>query len=111
MLSLGTGRRDSSLNAEEVKEAENWGALQLVPRVINQFQEMAEHTIEHQCKLVMGKSYERVQGKLVGVVPDHSMDNAHPANQRALLAFFDQVIKDNEAILSHAVEVTAASPA
>lgn len=105
MLSLGTGRKDSSLNAEEVREGENWGLLQLVPRVINQFQEMAERTIEHQCKLVMGKDYDRVQGEIKGKTPDHAMDNATQVNQGALLEFFDKVIADNESVLLRAIEI------
>ena len=97
LLSIGTGTKDPTVDAQHSHE---WGELAYLKLVVSMLLDGPEKTVERMAfeSLPPGR-YVRIQGQFSGPIPDSAMDNADPANIQHLIKFADQMIEDNQKAL------------
>lgn len=107
LLSIGTGKKDASIDTAKSQE---WGELAYLSSLIDMLLDAPERTVERMVEeTLLPANRLRIQGTLVGSVPSHAMDDASAGNIQALAQFAGKMITDAGAALDNAVNICKAA--
>lgn len=103
LLSIGTGKKDGSVNPEKHAPF-GLGEINYIRAIVDMLLDGPERAIEKAIEeLIPPERRARVQGELIGKIPSHAMDDASAGNIEALIAFADKIIADNQDFLNGTV--------
>ncbi len=109
LLSLGTGRKDSSIASAP---STSWGELAYLKSLVDMLLDGPERTVERSVSEILPPThYVRIQGLLTVGGPSPHMDDASDHNIHALIDFANKVIEDNRTALDWVVRVCGAAGA
>ncbi len=106
LLSIGTGRKDGSV---ETAQSTEWGELAYLSSLVDMLLDGPEKVVEREvADLLPPDRYIRIQGTLTGSSPSSAMDDASAGNIQALIAFADQIIAQNQDALQRTIQILKA---
>lgn len=106
LLSVGTGKKDASVNA---RKSQNWGEIDYLSSLIDILLDAPERTVERMIEEeLLPESRLRLQGTFSGSIPSAAMDDASASNIAALAAFGSKIVSDAGASLANAVKICGA---
>ncbi len=107
LLSIGTGKKDASI---DTAKSQDWGELAYLSSLIDMLLDAPERTVEAMIEeTLLPASRLRIQGTLAGSIPSHAMDDASTGNIQALTIFAGKMITDGLSALESAVTLCKAN--